>query len=107
MVGQHLAELFDPAHQLRFSVPDLNITRQDELRNIADATDGRSGLFGVDRIAQAQDIGVGCDNAEPAAALTVFYDGAVDKDPFMSTSGSASAVPDKTCEVCRMVNSAR
>ena len=60
MIGQHLTQLLDPAQKLQPGRIGCGISRQDHLGDVADPADGCVHLFRVDRIAQPQDIGVGC-----------------------------------------------
>lgn len=83
VVGKDLAELLNPAQKLQSSFPGIGITRQDQLRDVADPPHRGVDLLWVDRIAQAQDIGVGRHDRKAGSLVAILDHCAVYQDPFM------------------------
>ena len=125
-VGEDLAQLFDAAQKLRPRLIGIRVARQHQLRDVADPAHRRGDLFGVDRVPQAQDVGIGRDDGEAArrspfsitAPLisTRSFGASLRTRPLMprrsparrprmtagliSTSALGAAVPRRTLRVC-------
>jgi hypothetical protein len=83
MVGQDLAQLFDPTEKLQTGLSGIGIARKDQLRNVADSPHRSIGFLRMDCIAKAQDVGVGRYHRKAGSFVTILDHGTVDQDPFM------------------------
>ncbi len=111
----------------------LDISRQHQLGNVANAANRRRHLLRMDRIAQPKDVRVRCQDGEARALVAVLDHRAVDENPLLrseleneaahgvtcrsprprmtavliSISAAASASPARMRRLCCRVNSAR
>src|SRR5690606_7705378 len=111
----------------------VGIAGEHQLGDVADPADGRVHLFGMDGVAQSENVGVRRENGEARTLVAILDHRAVDKDPFargelqdkaahapspsplsprmtavlMSIRTSTVASPAITRRLCSLVNCAR